>query len=402
MAHEHIRNVVEAKEGRAGTQIIATLVGGVLLLTSYIAELTFDRSFHAQALAFIAALLLGVPLIWQAVRDLLVGHMHMNELAALAVLAAFASGNFAAAGAVAFFMLIAVLIERRTALGAEKSIESLIRITPTQASKVSDDGEVKVEAKDLAPGDVVRVRPGDNIPGDGRIIHFTEKPARPTETPGRPGYCFCSMGVYVFKTEVLVREVIADAKTDTAHDFGRNVIPSMVERDRVFAHEFAGPEGRPEPYWRDIGTLDAYWEANHDLVQVQPAFNLYDADWPIRTYQPQTPPAKTVFNEPDGRQGRAMNSLVSAGTIISGAYIQDSILSPNVHVHTGADVRECVVMEDVDIGRGARLRRTIIDKHVRIPEGMVIGYDPEHDASWFTVSDGGVVVVPAGMALETG
>ncbi len=232
-----------------------------------------------------------------------------------------------------------------------------------------------------------------------RITDFQEKPEHPAEIPGKPGYCLCSMGVYAFETETLVREVIADAKTDSAHDFGKNIIPRMVGGNQaVYAHEL-GSAGETEPYWRDIGTIDAYWTANYDLVQVQPAFDLYDEDWPVHTYQPQAPPAKTVFNEPSGRQGRAVNSLVASGCIISGANVEESVLSPNVHIHSGAEVVQCVVMDDVDIARGARLRRAIIDKRVRVPEGTIIGYDAEQDKARFTVSEGGIVVVPRGMPL---
>jgi glucose-1-phosphate adenylyltransferase len=235
---------------------------------------------------------------------------------------------------------------------------------------------------------------------DGRLTDFREKAIDPPEMPGRPGYCFCSMGVYLFKTETLVREVVADAKTDSEHDFGKNVILSMIRKDeKVCAYELGSNDAGEEPYWRDIGTLDAYWEANNDLVQVQPAFNLYDRDWAIHTYQPQAPPVKTVFNEPDGRQGKAMNSIVASGSIISGGYVEDSVLSPNVHVHSGADVRQCVLLDDVHIGRGARLRKAIIDKRVRIPQGTVIGYDPKLDKARFTVSENGVVVVPKGTAF---
>ncbi len=237
---------------------------------------------------------------------------------------------------------------------------------------------------------------------EGRIVDFQEKPAQPAELPGKPGYCLCSMGVYLFETPALVREVVADAKTDSEHDFGKNIIPSMIERERVFAHEFRSLTPDTEPYWRDIGTIDAYWEANYDLVQVQPLFNLYDTEWPIRTYQPQAPPAKTVFNEePFGRRGRALNSLVSSGCIISGALVEQSVLSPRVFVHSGAEVRESVVMDDVEIGRNARIRRAIIDKRVRIPPGAEIGYDLESDKASFTVSPAGIVVVPTGTQFDT-
>ncbi len=233
------------------------------------------------------------------------------------------------------------------------------------------------------------------IDSDGRLTDFLEKPADPPEMVDKPGFCFCSMGVYLFKTEALVREVVADAKTESEHDFGRNIILSMIGKDeKVCAHELGSSDTGEEPYWRDIGTIDAYWEANNDLVQVQPAFNLYDNDWAIHTYQPQAPPVKTVFNEPNGRQGRAMNSIVSSGCIISGAYVEDSVLSPNVYVHAGADVRGCVILDNVDIGRGARLRNSIIDKRVCIPAETVIGYDAESDEARFTVSENGIVVVP--------
>ena len=236
----------------------------------------------------------------------------------------------------------------------------------------------------------------------GRIADFQEKHEHPAEMPGKPGYCFSSMGVYIFKTEALVREISADAKTDSAHDFGQNVIPSMIAKnEKVFAYEFTAEGVDEEPYWRDIGTIDAYWAANYDLVQVRPAFNLYDDDWPVHTHQPQAPPAKTVFNEPNGRQGRAMNSLVSAGCIISGSDVEESVLSPNVHVHSGAQVSQCVLLDDVDIGRGASLRRTIVDKRVRIPAGAVIGYDEKRDKARFAVSEGGIVVVPKGASVET-
>ena len=235
---------------------------------------------------------------------------------------------------------------------------------------------------------------------DARIQEFQEKPEAPAEMPNRPGSCYCSMGVYIFRTEALVREVSTDSRTDSAHDFGKNVIPAMVhKKQNVFAYEFKGDGASSEAYWRDIGTIDAYYEANHDLVQVSPAFNLYDYDWPIRTWQPPAPPAKTVFNDA-GRQGRAVNSLVSHGCIISGSHVEESVLSPMVHVHSGADVQQCVVMDEVDIGRGARIRRAIIDKRMRIPASTVIGYDPEKDRARFTISPNGIVVVPMGVRLE--
>jgi glucose-1-phosphate adenylyltransferase len=237
---------------------------------------------------------------------------------------------------------------------------------------------------------------------DGRIVEFQEKPERPAELPGRPGYCLCSMGVYVFDVRSLVREVSADAKTDSIHDFGQNIVPSMIaKKEKVLAYTFGSGSPEIEPYWRDIGTIDMYWESNYDLVQPQPLFNLYDRQWPIRTHHIQAPPAKSVFNEvPEGRRGMALNSLVSPGCIISGATVEDSVLSPNVFVHTGADVCKCVVMDDVEVGRGVRLNRAIIDKGVSIPPGAVIGYDLGRDRQRFTVSENGIVVVPRGVPIE--
>jgi len=229
---------------------------------------------------------------------------------------------------------------------------------------------------------------------EGRVVEFHEKPEHPPELPDRPGYCLCSMGVYIFDTRALVIEVTADAKTDSIHDFGKNVIPSMIAKQaNIRAYPFSQDQANIEPYWRDIGTIDAYWESNYDLVQPLPLFNLYDHEWPIRTHHVQAPPAKTVFNEvPNGRRGMAC--------IISGATVEESILSPNVFVHTGADICKCVVLDDVEVGRGARLNRAIIDKTVSIPPGAVIGYDLARDRRRFTVSENGVVVVPRGIPIE--
>lgn len=235
-----------------------------------------------------------------------------------------------------------------------------------------------------------------------KLIEFQEKPEHPAEMPGRPGYSYCSMGVYIFKTEQLVRELVLDAKTDSSHDFGKNIIPSMVQKNsKLFAYEFTGDGTSAQAYWRDIGTVDAYYEANTDLVQVSPQFNLYDPEWPIRTYQPPSPPAKTVFNEP-GRQGMCLDSLVSHGCIVSGAHVEKCVLSPNVRIHSGSDVQESVVMESVDIGRGCKIRRAIIDKRMHIPDGTVIGYNLEEDKARFSVSPKGVVVVPSGIQIEKG
>ena len=234
---------------------------------------------------------------------------------------------------------------------------------------------------------------------ESRIIDFKEKDPDPPAIPGSPDLCLANMGVYLFHTPTLVREVVADAKTDSQHDFGKNILPRMVKTHAVYAHDFKDENKKPQKYWRDIGTRDAYWEANMDLVQVEPLFNLYDPDWPIRTAPLQYPPAKTVFNEdwPGGRRGMVLNSLVSPGCVISGGYVEKSILSPNVRVEEGSRVTESIIMDDSTIGRGCVLHRAIIDKNVHIPDSETIGLDPKSDAERYTITTKGVVVVPRGM-----
>jgi len=234
-----------------------------------------------------------------------------------------------------------------------------------------------------------------------RIIGFEEKPEVPKTIPGRPDLILANMGVYVFNTEALVRRVIEDAKDPASqHDFGRNVIPAMVNHDRVYAYSFQDQNKKQAKYWRDIGTLDAYYEASMDLVTVDPQFNLYDTQWPIRTYYPPLPPAKTVFEEyGTGRVGMAYDSIVSSGCIISGGRVYRSILSPTVRVHSYSEVRDSILMEGVEIGRRARVKRAIIDKGVRVPEGHQIGFHLGEDAKKFTVTESGLVVIPKGTIL---
>ena len=235
-----------------------------------------------------------------------------------------------------------------------------------------------------------------------RIIGFEEKPEKPKTIPGQPDLILANMGVYVFNTEVLVRRVIEDAKDpESQHDFGKNVIPAMTTQDRVYAYSFRDENKKTAKYWRDIGTLDAYYEASMDLVSIDPQFNLYDYEWPIRTYHPPTPPAKTVFFEEHdfGRIGAAYNSLVSGDCIISGGKIFRSILSPKVRVHSYSEVWDSILMEGVDVGRYARVNRVIVDKRVRIPDGYKIGFDLKEDANKFTVTESGIVVIPKGTIL---
>jgi glucose-1-phosphate adenylyltransferase len=235
------------------------------------------------------------------------------------------------------------------------------------------------------------------IEGDGRMIDFQEKHPEPTALPNSLDLCLASMGVYLFNTPTLVREVVADAKSDSAHDFGKNIIPRMVKTHRVYAHDFEDRNNKPEKYWRDIGTRDSYWEANMDLVSIDPLFNLYDPTWPIRNTPLQFPPAKTVSVE---QNASVVNSLLSSGCIVSGADVERSVLSPNVRVEAGSRVTESVIMDDCIIGRGCVIQRAIIDKRVRIPDGTAIGVDSEADAQRFMTTTKGVVMVPVGMRFE--
>ena len=229
-----------------------------------------------------------------------------------------------------------------------------------------------------------------------RIIQFQEKAPDPTPIPGDPGRCLAALGVYLFDTRVLVREVVADAKTSSAHDFGKDIIPRMIHSHYVLAHDFHDENRKPVKYWRDVGTTDAYYEANMDLVSVDPLFNLYDPAWPIRHASSQSPPAKIIFDEP-GRRGVAIDSLLSPGCIISGAAVVRSILSPDVRVEEGTIIVESIIFDDTVIGRGCTIRKAIVDKHVRIPPGTTIGVDPKADAERYVISDTGVAVLPRGM-----
>jgi glucose-1-phosphate adenylyltransferase len=236
-----------------------------------------------------------------------------------------------------------------------------------------------------------------HIGNDQRIAAFFEKPANPPPMPGRPDRALASMGVYVFNAEFLYEQLIRDHDDpQSSHDFGKNVIPHCVDRYRVFAHNFAascvGMDSSGIPYWRDAGTIDAYWEANMELTKVTPELNLYDDDWPIWTHQEQLPPAKFVFDD-EGRRGMAVDSLVSGGDIISGALVRKTLLFSRVYVHSYAQIEDSVILPDVDIGRHAKLRRVVMDKHCRVPEGMKIGYDVEADRRRFHVSENGITLV---------
>jgi glucose-1-phosphate adenylyltransferase len=226
-----------------------------------------------------------------------------------------------------------------------------------------------------------------------RVVGFQEKPAEPASIPGVPDSALASMGIYVFNVDVLIAALEADAaQPESHHDFGKNIIPALIGGGRVFSYPFYDENKKAAKYWRDIGTLDAYYEANMDLCQVNPEFNMYDPEWPLRTYQPQAPPAKFVFAE-EGRKGEALDSLISPGCIVSGSRIAGSILCPNVRVHSFCSIDDSILMPGVQVGRHARLKRTIIDRDVLIPRGAVIGYHPDEDRKRHTVTDEGIVVV---------
>ena len=231
-----------------------------------------------------------------------------------------------------------------------------------------------------------------------RVIAFDEKPAKPNSIPGKPGICLASMGNYIFNTEFLYEQVIKDADTpDTQHDFGRNIIPAIIDDYRVYAYPFRDPETSEQAYWRDVGTLDAFWEANMELASVTPQLNLYDQRWPIFTHQWQAPPAKFVHDEGD-RRGMAIQSMVSGGCLVSGAEIRASLLFSQVKVDSYSTVKDSVVLPEVHVQRNCRLNRCIIDTGAVIEEGTVIGEDHDADrARGFRVTDKGITLVTPDM-----
>jgi glucose-1-phosphate adenylyltransferase len=231
-----------------------------------------------------------------------------------------------------------------------------------------------------------------------RVIAFDEKPAKPNSIPGKPGICLASMGNYIFNTEFLYEQVIKDADTpDTQHDFGRNIIPAIIDDYRVCAYPFRDPETSEQAYWRDVGTLDAFWEANMELASVTPQLNLYDQRWPIFTHQWQAPPAKFVHDEGD-RRGMAIQSMVSGGCLVSGAEIRGSLLFSQVKVDSYSTVKDSVVLPEVHVQRNCRLNRCIIDTGAVIEEGTVIGEDHDADrARGFRVTDKGITLVTPDM-----
>jgi glucose-1-phosphate adenylyltransferase len=264
---------------------------------------------------------------------------------------------------------------------------------------------IPVPSSEASPFGIIEQAP------DGEIRSFQEKPNHPKEIPGRPGWALASMGNYIFSTAALVDELRRDQEVEGAHDFGRNILPSVVGKRRVFVYDFSknevpGVTGAERGYWRDVGTIDAYWKANLDFVQVQPPFDLYNERWPIHAAVPKPmPPAKFVFADERGaeghpRMGVATDSLVSEGCIISGGRIDRCVLSPGVRINSYSHVEESILMDEVSIGRHARVRRAIIDKGVNVPAHAEIGFDPNEDRRRFHLSDEGIVVVQKGARID--
>jgi glucose-1-phosphate adenylyltransferase len=234
------------------------------------------------------------------------------------------------------------------------------------------------------------------VDDDRRIVGFAEKPSQAQTAPWSREVCLGSMGIYIFDTEALIRELARDAEANTSHDFGHDIIPGLIAGGgRAYAYLFWDENRKACQYWRDVGTIDAYYEASMDLVQVDPLFNLYDPQWPLRTYQPQLPPAKFVFGQAQ-RCGRALDSIVSMGCIVSGSLVERSVISPGVRVHSYSHIQDSILMGNTTVNRYCRIRRAIIDRDVVVPAGALIGYDSLEDRKRHTVSDAGVVVVTPG------
>jgi glucose-1-phosphate adenylyltransferase len=236
-----------------------------------------------------------------------------------------------------------------------------------------------------------------HVDATGRIISFVEKPKDPPAMPDNPDMALASMGIYVFSTRFLADQLRRDAADEaSSHDFGKDIIPWIVKNGKAVAHRFNSScvrsESEPTSYWRDVGTVDAYWEANIDLTDVVPTLDLYDHNWPIWTYAEISPPAKFVHDE-DGRRGSAISSLVSGGVIVSGGAVHRSLLSTGVRVNSYSSLDGAVLLPYVQVGRGARLRKVVVDRGVRIPEGLVVGEDPEEDERRFRRTESGICLI---------
>ena len=271
---------------------------------------------------------------------------------------------------------------RMVAMHVATGAEVTVGCVETPRSQASDFGVMQVDAQQ-------------------RILSFQEKPAHPLPLPDKPDTALASMGIYVFDTEVLIEQLLRDADDpESSHDFGHDIVPSLIDGRRVFAYRFHDLHDPSRPgYWRDVGHVDAYWRANLELTDVQPQFNLYDGDWPIWTHQQQVPPAKFVFNRA-GQRGAAVDSLISDGCIVSGSQVVRSVLFVSACVEAGSTIEESLLLPGVRVGRQCRIRRAVIDEHCVLPDGTVIGDDPRLDAARFHVTDSGIVLVTSDMLAD--
>jgi glucose-1-phosphate adenylyltransferase len=253
--------------------------------------------------------------------------------------------------------------------------------------------DVTVATMETSPQDAAGCLGVIEIDQHWRIIGFEEKPAQPRPSRANPAKVNASMGVYIFNTQLLIPILIADAEDpQSSHDFGKDILPKIISKYRVYAYNFVDENRPATQYWRDVGTVDAYYEANMDLVAVTPVFNLYDKNWPLRTWQQQYPPVKFVFADPD-RMGVALDSIVAGGSIVSGGRVKRSVLGYDVRVNSYSEVENSIIFNHVSIGRHSRIRNAIIDRHVNLPEHTEIGYDLEEDVKRYQVTENGVVVV---------
>jgi glucose-1-phosphate adenylyltransferase len=259
--------------------------------------------------------------------------------------------------------------------------------------------DVTLATIQIDPAEVYRFGVVD-VDRDSRVIGFLEKPQQThLRSPYNPDKVCGSMGIYLFNTDVLIPVLLKDAEDpDSSHDFAKDILSKMVDEYRVYAYDFVDENKKEALYWRDVGTLEAYYEANTDIVSVSPVFNLYDEEWPIRTHQRQYPPAKFVFAEA-GRTGTAVDSIVSAGCIVSGSMVKNSVLSPDVRINSYSEVDASILFTHVNVGRHCRIRKAIIDRDVHIPEGTTIGFDPEADRRRYFVTETGITVVTRDYSL---
>jgi glucose-1-phosphate adenylyltransferase len=272
---------------------------------------------------------------------------------------------------------------------------------PLLASHVANGADMTVCCLETSVAEAAGTFGVMTVDENNRVRRFDEKPANPAEVPGKPNVTLASMGNYVFNTEFLFEQLQKDAEQeDSSHDFGNDIIPKIIESHKVYAFPFTDPDSDRQPYWRDVGSLDSFWEANMELVSPEPELDMYDKNWPVWTYQEQTAPAKFIFDE-DNRRGMAVDSTVSGGVIVSGSVVKRSLLYSHVRVNSFCHVEESVVLPKVDIGRGCKVIKAIIDSGCDIPEGMEIGVDHERDRqNGFRVTDNGVVLVTRTMLMD--